>query len=1220
MLLSEEDSPHLEDLNRQIMAINLLITQYNRASGKNKTELLMELYQAHNRLDASAKGVELAMTGQYEHYSQAVHQVFIDDLKQEFHQAGVPSFKSSAINAWEIEHLKSDEHIPSPIRFAKMTRPVFWARLKGETHSVAALTAIRLLGELSQSSIKENTKENYLRLIQLKESIRELLAVPHISSNDQLFLRGLIGTINGRISDILENNPSLKKEVEPPYLPFADELANASYESLQDMTTMLHMEKTFDGAAFHAQFDDQFPSLKDYIVSYLGGANAKNYLLTDPISQARYVLKVTPNMGSNRQTIERLQQTAISNNMPQIFASREGIFSDVDGRQRLNSIEITEFCPDGDILSYGSRITDPEEKMASAWSIYSQMSDILIHFGANNALFPDMKPTNFLITEEGKVVIADTKSFVDTSNGIFDPEKVNESQYYLYTPGFEPPELRTDPYTSTVDGHHAYLMGLSLYTYLSDIDLETVTSSVNRQTGSVDPSFFTFSHPIFSSPRGAEYKTLIQGLLEHDPEKRLSLTDAKQQLQVIQQGIKAEQSPFHSKIEAYFYAIHHVMELQKIHDNPVLTAAIRELKILTENHEQDPAVAAHILESISTELEGILSPDEKVALSTISHAMTTSAYQQSLQEKYDNPLGRRLESRMQIELLQHPTPAMMNPVAEVSRALLNVFAQIEAQEDMPELLAEFAKSLTSGKNPMGFGSQPQEITLDRVKEILTQNRPEELNQILFIQFLFAMNVMRRLGDTVTAPHQRVPTGKLLEIIQEYNDGEYRDNPEAFFDTMDYDKLVLISNTKIYNSDLFTAESGRGRKGELIKESTSQMGIMLRDQSEAHLPTDPSSWTPDAKYQAANLDSIYVRDLIENDAVYVAGPSGMTSLFLNIMEMYGNLPSIEDKQNYFAAVSAYMVSGGLHSLHEVLGPAQYALDLIPGYNVTPPEQDAVAKPPNFHQFYQQQMERDPQFTAVYESGWDKLMADYAHEQHMYVHRPLTPFKPESTVQKAVAHAAKPTEGPQLNDAKATIRLIDILNKASMEHISHVHRQSTIQRVLSLSHTSDSVEINKVTTLLEKARMEHSLSGVSQLVQAFTTNQLRSDSGALLPKNNNTKKNSFIGYLLNELKKDPELVAYINQQNQSGQPLVLDQDTDYTQSNAHAARVSAWKTLQILSIYEEPEVEHESTAKMKQFKSHIHGLRNQVQPKAEATEDADYRETETFADDRPDDLNP
>ena len=964
MMLSAEGSPHLDDLNHQIMAINLLITQYNWASGKNKTELLMELYQAHNRLDASAKGVELASSSQYEHYSQAVHQTFVDDLKQEFHNAGVPSFKSSTINAWEIQHLKSNEHIPSPIRFAKMTRPSFWARLKGETHSVAALTAIRLLGELSQSSIKENTKENYLRLTQLKESIREILAVPHISSKDQIFLRGLLGTINGRISDILENNPTLKKEIEPPDLPFADELANASYESLQAMTSILHMEQTFDTETFHAQFDGQFPSLGNYIVSYLGGANAKNYLLTDPISQTRYVLKVTPNMGSNRQTIERLQQTTISHHIPQIFARREGIYSDVNGREKLNSIEITEFCPEGDILSYGSRMSDPEEKMASAWSIYSQMSDILIHFGANNALFPDMKPTNFLITEEGKLVIVDTKSFVDTANGMFDLEKVSENQFYLYTPGFQPPELGREPYTSRVDAHHAYLMGLSLYTYLSDARIEDVSRAVDPQTGTTNPSFFTFAHPIFSSPRGAEYQTLIQGLLEQDPEKRLSLTDAKQQLQVIQQGIKAEQSPFHSKLEAYFYAIHYVMQLQKIHNNPVLTAAIREIKILAENHEQDPAVAAHILESISTELDGILSPDEKIELSTISHAMTTSAYQQSLQEKYDNPLGRRLESRMQIELLQHPTPAMMNPVAEVSRSLLNVFAQIEAQEDMDELLDEFAKSLTSGKNPMGFGSQPQEITLDRVKEILTQNRPEELNQILFIQFLFAMNVMRKLEDTVTPPHQRAPTGKLLEIIQEYNGGEYRDNPAAFFDTMDYDKLVLISNTKIYNSDLFTAESGRGRKGELIRESTSQMGIMLREQSEAHLPTDPSSWTPDAKYQAANLDSIYVRDLVENDAVYVAGPSGMTSLFLNIMEIYGNLPSIEDKQNYFTAVSAYMVSGGLHSLHEVLGPAQYALDLIPGYNVTPPEEDTVAKPPNFHQFYQQQMERDTQFTAVY----------------------------------------------------------------------------------------------------------------------------------------------------------------------------------------------------------------------------------------------------------------
>ena len=98
----------------------------------------------------------------------------------------------------------------------------------------------------------------------------------------------------------------------------------------------------------------------------------------------------------------------------------------------------------------------------------------------------------------------------------------------------------------------------------------------------------------------------------------------------------------------------------------------------------------------------------------------------------------------------------------------------------------------------------------------------------------------------------------------------------------------------------------------------------------------------------------------------------------LMECFVNLSSVEKKQSYLAAIAAYIVAGGFHSLHEIVAPAEYALGLVPGYNVSVPTQAQQALPPNFHQFYSQLMEHDPDFKLVYEEGWRKNSSNFSRK--------------------------------------------------------------------------------------------------------------------------------------------------------------------------------------------------------------------------------------------------
>ena len=151
---------------------------------------------------------------------------------------------------------------------------------------------------------------------------------------------------------------------------------------------------------------------------------------------------------------------------------------------------------------------------------------------------------------------------------------------------------------------------------------------------------------------------------------------------------------------------------------------------------------------------------------------------------------------------------------------------------------------------------------------------------------------------------------------------------------------------------------------------------------------------------------------------------MTSLFMGLMENYGNFSTVEEKQNYFAAVSAYMVSGGLHSLHEVIGPAQFSLDLIPGYRVSAPMEHLRAAPPNFHQFYQQQMDVDPEFRERYEQGWQHVMTAYATQAAAFVHAPISDV---SIVQQRVADTGKTPKVSQPFAEKTEEQALEILEK-------------------------------------------------------------------------------------------------------------------------------------------------------------------------------------------------
>jgi hypothetical protein len=437
---------------------------------------------------------------------------------------------------------------------------------------------------------------------------------------------------------------------------------------------------------------------------------------------------------------------------------------------------------------------------------------------------------------------------------------------------------------------------------------------------------------------------------------------------------------FRSKPESYSYAILLLRDLAKAYpEAKEINMALENAKIAFENHEQNPKVICELVAGLQ-KLD-YLNPKDVETIGNFIKSLQKQDYKQSAQEQFENPLGRRFESELFVLLLLQPTTSMLQVTGQMSAEILNAMKTMAGSYKLTSFLSgnlieKFPTYSYSGYDPITFGAFSKAPSEDVVVKSLSDNNPKNFIQNVFIHCQFARYIYRDISIT-TAP-ARPPVGKLAEIIKRVWDGK----PEEFFSQglVGYDDRLRshVGDRVISASDLYHAPGKRGRDGSLRHTRTKQMGLMLSEQKAfaESFPTLPCTWVPDCLGQAPNLDSAYVKDQIDNDTVYVSGPSGMTSCFLGQMETLGNLPTVAAKQHYLVVTVSYIVGGGFHSAHEVLGPAQYCLDLIPGYNVSVPKAGKAALPPNYHAFFDLIAKIDPEFNARRNQAWNNYLDFFA----------------------------------------------------------------------------------------------------------------------------------------------------------------------------------------------------------------------------------------------------
>ncbi len=364
-------------------------------------------------------------------------------------------------------------------------------------------------------------------------------------------------------------------------------------------------------------------------------------------------------------------------------------------------------------------------------------------------------------------------------------------------------------------------------------------------------------------------------------------------------------------------------------DEKILHQIEKEIKILFLNHEKNLSTMSFIIKQSLNENKLCISWILKAFLVDVVKSIESfelKAYYRIDNDELDESclrmdFARRFESEIVVQMLLNPSNLMLDVVQNISNRLIHILKQVDKKCIEESLLKGLGPSDEDSDFPyyaFAFGRFKETPSLDEVLTVLEQNN--DLSRVMLIHFLFMRNLF-----------------PLLEFHKEFKEkimqinfyGDLGMGIDKGFVT-DYKKLVsFFCRYPDYAPHLYT---DRGRV-TFIPRPSSSLGIMFDDQNRTNLPSLDVTWYPDCLCNVVDLKSAYVKKLICNYGIpYIAGPSGMTSIFMGLLTFMGEISNTDYANYYILAVTAFIVGGGLHCIHEVLTIPSVRLGLIPGYEV------------------------------------------------------------------------------------------------------------------------------------------------------------------------------------------------------------------------------------------------------------------------------------------------
>ncbi len=186
-------------------------------------------------------------------------------------------------------------------------------------------------------------------------------------------------------------------------------------------------------------------------------------------------------------------------------------------------IEVTDFYQKGSLESKCKKqSSNHQSRLIKSAALFTKLAAAYGQIESNDLCFADSKASNWLLTSDKKLIIADAKSLI--------------SRDLIVTPIFKPPGINRDS-DEGIRASHSYIFGANLFFYLTSKEPTHKREGLNiilllpAEQAFIDKNNALFT--VFNSPAGQLAMRLIQRLTPDNPEERLSLDKATNYLQQI---------------------------------------------------------------------------------------------------------------------------------------------------------------------------------------------------------------------------------------------------------------------------------------------------------------------------------------------------------------------------------------------------------------------------------------------------------------------------------------------------------------------------------------------------------------------------------------------------------------------------------------------------------------------------------------------------------------
>ena len=357
--------------------------------------------------------------------------------------------------------------------------------------------------------------------VQLFEDLKQEFAYLGINSMHQDKLRaGLV-----QLEDVFDET-----------VTFSEILANMSPDKVSLLLEIISAGAGYSKDKFIGLYGDEDTkesrAFTNFImqnsIEFLGGLNSKNFKITHENGNC-CVLKIDNRFNTPKDAEAHLREHSLRDRLTVVHAERQSTYVE-HNIPITRSVLVVEYCQNGDLLEHSSQLSldsdSDSRRIRSALNLYGQMAAALKEIQEDGCVFTDMKNTNWLTDNQGRLRIADTKSFMFTNEeGKIDFTTPANRWYsnFLITKYIRPPKLINE----SADKLHAFILGKNLYQYLTKCE----SSSLNNK---YDGQHYDFSASIFHSEQGRQLQQLITKLIKPKASERMGVQDALTFLEAMQ--------------------------------------------------------------------------------------------------------------------------------------------------------------------------------------------------------------------------------------------------------------------------------------------------------------------------------------------------------------------------------------------------------------------------------------------------------------------------------------------------------------------------------------------------------------------------------------------------------------------------------------------------------------------------------------------------------------